>query len=44
MVRARSDEYKASVKPSAALQLFYDVVAEISEGGHVGGVGLTAVR
>ena len=44
VVRARSDEYKASEKPSAALQMFYDAVAEISEGGHVGGVSLAAVR
>ena len=44
VVRARSISYKASEKPNAAaLQIFYDAVAEIFEGGHVGGVRMTAV-
>ena len=45
LLRARANDYdKASEKPNAALQLFYDTVAEVFEGGHVGGVRLAAVR
>lgn len=44
LVCARSENYKASDKPNAALQEFYDTIAEIFEGGNVGGVRLTATR
>ena len=44
LLRARADKYKVSEKPNAALQLFYDTMAEVFEGGKVGGVRLTAVR
>lgn len=44
LVRARAEEYRGSEKPNARLQTFYDTVAEVFEGGHVGGVRLTAVR
>ena len=43
-VRARAEKYRASEKPNAELQKFYDTVAEIFEGGRLGGVRLTAVR
>ena len=44
LVRARAEEHKGSEKPNARLQTFYDTVAEVFEGGNVGGVRLTAVR
>lgn len=44
LVRARTEKYRASEKPNADLQRFYDTVAELFEGGNVGGVRLTAVR
>ena len=44
LVRARTEKYRASEKPNADLQKFYDTVAEMFEGGNVGGVRLTAVR
>ena len=44
LVCARSKKYKTTEKPSAALEKFYDTVAEMFEGGNVGGVRLTAVR
>ena len=44
VVRERSDNYGASGKPNAALEIFYDTVAEIFEGGHVGGFRMTAVK
>ena len=43
IVRARSDKYKTSENPNAALQTFYATVAEMFE-GNLGGVRLTAVR
>ncbi|CAF9924166.1 hypothetical protein IMSHALPRED_006130 [Imshaugia aleurites] len=44
LVRARTERYRGSEKPDAELQKFYDSVAEIFEGGNMGGVRLTAVR
>lgn len=44
LVRARAEKYRGSEKPNVRLQTFYDTVAEVFEGGNVGGVGLTAVR
>lgn len=44
LVCARSEKYKASAKPNAALQTFYTTVAELFEGENVGGVRLTATR
>ena len=44
LVCARSERYKASEKPNAALQEFYATVAELFEAGNLGGVRLTAVR
>lgn len=44
LVCARSERYKASEKPNAALQEFYATVAELFEAGHLGGVRLTAFR
>lgn len=43
-VCARAGNYRASEKPNAALQIFYDTMAEVFEGGNLGGVRLTAVR
>lgn len=43
LLRARTEKYRASEKPNADLQIFYDTVAEMLE-GNVGGVRLTAVR
>ena len=44
VVCARSERYKASEKPNAALQEFYATVAELFEAGNLGGVRLTALR
>lgn len=45
LVRERAEKYRADEEmPNAALQEFYDTVAELFEGGNVGGVRLTAVR
>lgn len=45
LVRVRAEKYKTSEeKPNAALQKFYDTVAEVFQGGNVGGVRLIAVR
>lgn len=44
LVRARTENYRGSEKPNADLQNFYDTIAEVFEGGSVGGVRLTAVR
>lgn len=44
LVRTRADKYRVSEKPHATLQKFYDFVAEMFEGGSVGGVRMTAVR
>ena len=44
IVWARSEKYKASPKPNAALQDFYATVAELFEAGNLGGVRLTALR
>lgn len=44
LVRARAEKYRASESPDIDLQKFYDTVAELFEGGKVGGVRLTAVR
>ena len=44
LLYARSERYKASEKPNAALQVFYATVAELFEAGNVGGVRLTASR
>ena len=44
LLRARTEKYKASERPNADLQKFYDTVAELFEGGNLGGVRLTAVR
>ena len=41
---ARSERYKASEKPDAALQEFYATVAELFKAGNLGGVRLTALR
>ena len=41
---ARSERYKASEKPNAALQEFYATVAELFEAGNLGGFRLTASR
>ena len=41
---ARSERYKASEKPNAALQEFYATVAELFKVGNLGGVRLTALR
>ena len=43
-VCARAEKYRASKKPNAELQEFYDTVAELFQGGKVGGVRLTAVK
>ena len=43
-VSARSERYKASEKPNAALQEFYAFVAELFEAGNLGGFRLTASR
>ena len=43
-VRARAEKYRDSEDADAGLQMFYDTVAEVFEGGNVGGVRLTAVR
>ena len=44
LVSARSERYKDSEKPNAALQEFYATVAELFEAGNLGGVRLTAFR
>ena len=44
IVGARSEKYKASQKPNAALEEFYATVAELFAAGTVGGVRLTALR
>ena len=44
LLRARSEKYKVSEKPNSAFQEFYDTVAEVVEGGNVGGVRVIAVR
>ena len=44
LLRARSEKYKVSEKPISALQRFYDTVAEVFDGGNVGGLRLSAVR
>ena len=44
LVCARSERYKASEKPNAALQEFYATVAELFKAGNLGGVRLTALR
>ncbi len=43
-VCARAERYRSSEQPNTALREFYDTVAELFEGGSLGGVRLTAVR
>lgn len=44
LLHMRADRYRDSKDPNPSLQLFYDTVADLFEGGNVGGVRLVAMK